>query len=253
MLLEGKTAVVYGGGGSIGGAVAKAFAAEGARVFLAGRTEEPLARTAEEIRAAGGRAEIAIVDALEAEAVDTHAGAVASEAGGIDISFNAITHGDVQGTPMVEMDVEDYLAPVVNGVRTLFLTSKAAAHHMKRQGSGVILIFGGAGDPMKDYSLGGLQTGFEAMESMRRQLSMELGRDGIRVVTIRTGGIPDSISDSFEAKPEIVAGIEGATMLGRAATLKDVGDTAAFIASDKARTMTAATVNISAGSLIDHQ
>src|SRR5690349_20436106 len=105
MLLEGKTAVVDGGGGSIGGAVAKAFAAEGARVFLAGRTEETLARTADQIRDAGGRAEIAIVDALDAEAVDTHADAVASEAGGIDISFNAITHGDVQGTPMVEMDV----------------------------------------------------------------------------------------------------------------------------------------------------
>ncbi len=253
MLLEGKSAVVYGGGGSIGGAVAKAFAAEGARVFLAGRTEETLARTADEIRGAGGRAEIAIVDALDAEAVDAHADAVASEANGIDISFNAITHGDVQGTPMVEMDVEDYLAPVVNGVRTLFLTSKAAARHMKRRHSGVILIFGGAGDPMKDYSLGGLQTGFEAMESMRRQLSMELGRDGIRVVTMRSGGVPDAIDDDFEAKPEIVEGIEAMTMLGRAATFEDVGATAAFIASDKARTMTAATVNISSGALIDHQ
>jgi len=151
------------------------------------------------------------------------------------------------------MAVEDYLAPVVNGVRTLFLTAAAAARHMRRRKSGVILIFGGAGDPVKEYDLGGLQTGLEAIESMRRQLSMELGPDGIRVVTIRTGGIPEGISDEWEGKAAIEASIAGATMLGRAASLREVGDTAAFIASDKARSMTAATVNISAGSLIDHQ
>ncbi|HTU13965.1 MAG TPA: SDR family oxidoreductase [Solirubrobacterales bacterium] len=252
MLLQGKNAVVYGGGGSIGGAAARAFAAEGARVFLAGRTERTLGATATDIRADGGRAEVAVLDAQDPEAVDAHADMVVGEAGGLDISFNAITHGDVQGTPMVEMELEDYLAPVVNGVRSLFLTSRAAARHMKRQGSGVIMIFGGSGDPVRNYSLGGLQTGFEAMESMRRQLSMELGEYGIRVVTMRSGGVPEAISDDFEAKDAIREGIVGATMLGRAATLRDVGDTAAFIASDKARTMTAATVNISAGSLIDH-
>jgi 3-oxoacyl-[acyl-carrier protein] reductase len=251
VLLQGKNAVVYGGGGSIGGAVARAFAGEGATVHLAGRTRARLEAVAEEIRSAGGTAETAEVDALDADAVTAHADAVAAAAGGIDICFNLISHGDVQGTPMVEMSLEDYERPVVTALRTTFLTSKAAARHMIRQGSGVILAFGGSGDPMRDYYLGGLQVAFEAIESMRRQLSAELGRHGVRVVTLRTGGVPESIPEGVEGREEIVEGIERLTMLGRAATLEDVGHAAAFAASDRARTMTAATINISCGALVD--
>jgi 3-oxoacyl-[acyl-carrier protein] reductase len=250
VLLEGKNAVIYGGGGAIGGAVARAFAREGAKVFLAGRTRARLEAVAEGIRAAGGAAETAEVDALDERAVDAHADAVAA-AGGIDVSFNLISHGDVQGTPMAEMQVEDYLRPVVTAVRTTFLTWRAAARHMARQGSGVILVFGGSGPPMRDYHLGGLQVAFEAMESMRRQLSAELGPRGVRVVTLRTGGVPETIPDGFEGREAIVGDIEKQTMLGRPATFEDVGNVAAFVASDRARTMTAATVNISAGALID--
>jgi 3-oxoacyl-[acyl-carrier protein] reductase len=251
LLLEGRNAVIYGGGGSIGGAVARAFAREGATVFLAGRTRAKLEEVAEEIRSAGGAAETAVVDALDGQAVDEHADAVAGEAGSIDISFNLITHGDVQGIPMAEMSLEDFERPVVTAVRTTFLTTRAAARHMIRQGSGVILAFGGSGDPMRDYYLGGLQVAFEAIESMRRQLASELGRHGVRVVTLRTGGVPESIPEGVDGREAIVEGIEKLTMLGRAATLVDVGNVAAFVASDRARTMTAATVNISSGALTD--
>ena len=136
MLLEGRNAVIYGGGGSIGGAVARAFAREGARVFLAGRTRTSLENVAEEIRSAGGAAETAVVDALDEKAVDDHADAVAVEAGRIDICFNLISHGDVQGIPLVEMAPEDFERPVLTALRTMFLTSRAAARHMIRQGSG---------------------------------------------------------------------------------------------------------------------
>jgi NAD(P)-dependent dehydrogenase (short-subunit alcohol dehydrogenase family) len=251
MLLEGKNAVIYGGGGAIGGAVARTFAREGARVFLAGRTVEKLERVAADVRAAGGQADVARVDALDERMVDEHADAVAAAAGSIDISFNLIGHGDVQGTPMVEMDVEDYLQPVATAVRTFFVTSRAAARHMMRAGGGVILVFGGAADPPRGYHLGGLQTAFQAMEAMRRQLSLELGAHGVRVVTLRTSGIPESIPEGFERRDAIAAGIEGSTMLGRAATLEDVGNVAAFVASDRARTMTAAAANISCGTFCD--
>ena len=251
MLLADKSAVIYGGGGMIGGAVARAFAREGARVFLAGRTMEKLDTVAEEIRSAGGAAETAQVDALDAAAVDEHADAVAAEAGGIDISFNLITHGDVQGTPMAEMELEDYVRPVVSAVSTTFLTARAAARHMIRRGSGVILVFGGSGPPLRGYSLGGVQVAFEAMESMRRQLSSELGPHGIRVVTLRSGGVTESLPEGFPGRERIVSDIEKTTMLGRAATLEDVGNAAAFAASDWGRTMTAATVNVSCGALID--
>ena len=118
MLLEDKNAVIYGAGGAIGGAVGRAFAREGARVFLAGRTLTRLEKVAEEIRSTGGIAETARVDALDEKAVDEHADAVAASAGGIDISFNLISHGDVHGTPMADMDLEDYARPVVTAVRT---------------------------------------------------------------------------------------------------------------------------------------
>jgi NAD(P)-dependent dehydrogenase (short-subunit alcohol dehydrogenase family) len=235
MLLKGKNAVVYGGGGAIGGAVARGFAREGARVFLAGRTLSTLGPIAEEIGA-----EYAVVDALDGAQVDAHAATI----GRIDISFNAITHDDVQGTPMAEMDVEDYLAPVLAAVRTNVLTWQAAARH----GASVILNFGGAGDPPRGAHLGGLQTAFHAIEAMRRQFSTETG---IRVVTLRTGGVPESLPHGFQGRDAIVESLEAATLNGRCATLEDVGDVAAFVASDKARTMTAATVNVSAGALLD--
>jgi 3-oxoacyl-[acyl-carrier protein] reductase len=251
VLLEGKNAVIYGGGGAIGGAVARAFAREGARVFLAGRTLARLEEVAADIRAAGGKADTAEVHALDERAVDAHADAVASQAGSIDVCLNVISHGDVQGTPFVEMAVEDYLRPVDTAVRTTFLTSRAAGRHMVRQGSGVLLAFGGSGDPPRDYYLGGLQVAFEAIEAMRRQLSSELGRHGVRFVTLRTGGVPETIPPGTEGREAIVESIERETMLGRVATLEDVGNVAAFVASDRARAMTAATVNISYGALID--
>ena len=250
MLLPEKTAIVYGGGGSIGGAVARAFAREAARVYLVGRSQAKLDRVAEEIRSAGGAVETAQLDALDPEAVDRHAATVAAEAGGIDISFNLITHGDVQGTPMAEMDVEDYLRPVETAVRTTFITARAAARHMIPQGSGVILFFGGEGDPPRGAALGGLLTAFHAMEAMRRQLGTELGPHGIRTVTLRTGGVPESIADEQE-RARIAPAIEESALVGRAATLEDVANVATFVASDQARTMTAATVNVSAGALLD--
>lgn len=251
MLLEGKNAVIYGGGGSIGGAVARAFGREGSNVFLAGRTRTKLQEVAGEIRSAGGVAEIAEVDALDEKAVDEHADTVAAEAGSIDICFNLISHGDVQGTPLVEMPLDDFERPVVTALRTIFLTSRATARHMIRQGSGVILIFGGYGDPSRDYYLGGLQVAFQAMESLRRQLSAELGHYGIRVVTLQTGGITETIPEGFDGREAIVESIEEATMLGRAATLADVGNVAAFAASDHARAMTATALNITCGSVVD--
>jgi 3-oxoacyl-[acyl-carrier protein] reductase len=253
MLLENKTAVIYGGAGGVGNAVARAFAREGASVYLAGRTQATLDAVAAEIRAAAGTAETAMLDALEEGAVDRHADAVAAEAGGIDISFNLIAHPYTHGTPLAEMSVEDFMAPVDTAARTTFITARAAARHMIPRRSGVILAFGGPGDrsgPLRDYFLGGTQVAFDAIETMRRQLAVELGPHGIRVVTLASGGIPETMPD-FDGRQEVVDMIEAQTLLGRAATLEDVGNTAAFAASDRARTMTAATLNVSAGALID--
>lgn len=227
MLLNAKHAVIYGGSGSIGGAVARAFAAEGAVVHAPSHAE---------------------VDALDEAAVDAHAASLPR----IDISFNAIQIGDVQGTPMAEMAVDDYVDPLARQVRTQFLTTRAAVRRMREHGEGgVLLFFGGTGDPPRGFALGMLQAGFHAVEHMRRQLAVELGPDRIRTVTLRTGGIPESLPDGMDGADAIAESLAASTLSGRCATLEDVGRVAAFVASDGGRTMTGATVNVSAGALLD--
>jgi NAD(P)-dependent dehydrogenase (short-subunit alcohol dehydrogenase family) len=249
MLLENKVAVIYGAGGPIGGAAARAFAREGARVFLAGRTGAKLAKVSDVIRANGGSVETAVVDALDEKAVDGYVDAVVAQAGSIDISFNCIGYGDIQ-QPLMEISVGDYLQPITNAMRTQFLTTRAAARHMIPRGSGVILAFGGDG-PQTLPGLGGFKVALDAIEGLRRQWAVELGPHGIRVVTLKTGGVPESIPEGEPGRDEISASIEQGTLLHRAATLADVGNVAAFVASDLARTITATEVNISCGALVD--
>jgi 3-oxoacyl-[acyl-carrier protein] reductase len=258
VLLEGENAVIYGAGGAVGGAVARAFAREGAMVFLAGRTQAKLDKVAEEIHAAGGVAEAAQVDALDEQAVDRYVDGVAQRAGSIDISFNLISYADLQGTPLAQMRLEDFERPVITAVRTQFLTSRAAARHMIGQGSGVILTFGGAGgrDPIRDYTsggfqvyLGGFQVALGALDVLRRQLAVELGPHGIRVVTLHSGGVPETTCEDW--REAITQSFIDTSMLKRVETLEDVGNVAAFAASDLARTMTATALNITCGRVAD--
>jgi len=241
VLLEDRNAVIYGAGGAIGRAVALAFAREGATVHLTGRTLGSLEGVAAEVRSAGGSAELAELDALEETAVDEHADAVAARAGSIDVSLNAISHGEVFGTALVELPLADFERPVQTAVRSTFLTARAAARHMIRQGSGVILMFGGYGAPQRDFHLGGFQVGLSAVDALRRQLAAELGPHGVRVVTIQSTGVGDAAAGAIPHR----------TLLGRPATLEDVGHAAAFAASDHAGAMTATALNITCGEEVD--
>jgi NAD(P)-dependent dehydrogenase (short-subunit alcohol dehydrogenase family) len=228
--------------------VSEAFAREGARVHLVGRAAAPLEAIASRIRDAGGLAETATVDALDERAVDAHADDVATRFGSLDISFNLISHGDVQGTPLAEMSLDDFERPVITAVRTMFITTRAAARHMIRRRSGVILVFGGYGDPPRGHHLGGLQVAFQAQEALRRNLAAELGPYGVRALTIQTSGIVDSLPEGME---RIANGIAATTLLGRGGTLADVANAAVFAASDLAASMTATKLNISGGTFVD--
>jgi 3-oxoacyl-[acyl-carrier protein] reductase len=262
VLLENKNAVIYGGGGTVGGAVARAFAREGAKVYLAGRTLATLDKVAEEIAVAGGVAETARVDALDEQAVDEHADAVAKRAGGIDVSFNAISHGDVHGTPLLEMAFEDFARPITTATRSLFLTTRAAARHMAKQGSGVILAITATTAQKTIPNVGGTGVTFDAIESLCRQWASELGPRGIRVVWLQTTGIPEAISDTVDRFPdygtgsgegmtreELIAWLQAETMLNRLTSLAEVANAAAFMASDQASAMTATAANITCGSV----
>jgi NAD(P)-dependent dehydrogenase (short-subunit alcohol dehydrogenase family) len=247
MLLDERNAVIYGGAGGIGGAVARAFAAEGASVHLAGRTAATLEAVADDIRSRGGRAGTAVVDALDEAALDAHLDGIAA-AGGIDVVLNVIGHPYTHGVPVHEMALDDYVAPIDVAVRSSFLVWRAAARHMVARGSGVILAFGGTGPATA--GLGGTQVAFGTVEVMRGQFAVELAPHGVRVVSLQTGGIPETISD-----PEVRAQIEDLTArqspLGRAADLEDVGRIAAFLASAHARAITGTEINMTSGSVID--
>jgi 3-oxoacyl-[acyl-carrier protein] reductase len=257
VLLERKNAVIYGGAGSVGGAVARAFAREGARVFLAGRTLATLDQVAEEIASAGGTVETAQVDALDQRAVDEHADAVAGTAGGIDVSFNAISHGDVHGAPLIEMSLEDFARPITTAMRTQFLTTKAAVRHMTRQGSGVVMAITATTARLAIPEVGGTGVTFDAIESLCRQWACELGRYGVRVVWLQTTGLPEALADtdvfpgygtgSAMTRAELIAWQRRRTQLNRLTSLAEVGNVAAFMASDHAGAMTATAANITCG------
>ncbi|MGW3766695.1 SDR family NAD(P)-dependent oxidoreductase [Actinomadura verrucosospora] len=249
MLLENKTAVVYGGGGAIGGAMARGFAAEGARVFLAGRTPAKLDAVAEEIRAAGGLAETARVDALDEDAVNGWVDSVVETAGSVDVSVNAISQ-DALFMPLLDMPAADFGRAMDKVARSFLVTTRAAARHMVKQNSGVILHFGGSDPTNRLPGIGTVQIGCDMVEAIRRQWACELGPHSVRVLSMRTGGIPESMPNIPDMEP-IKQQMVDATLLKRAATLADVGRVAAFLASDHAASLTSTQVNISAGALVD--
>ena len=246
MLLHGKTAIVYGAGGAIGSAVARAFGAEGAKVFLSGRTLGPVEAVAQEIVAAGGSAEAAQVDALDEDAVDRHADRVAEEAGGIDVSFNAIGIHAVQGTPLTELALSDFAFPITTWPSTQFLTARAAARHMVGKGAGVIITLTASPARLALPGAGGFGVACAAIEALTRTLAAELGPEGVRVVGLQPHRIGDSgaSADPRSDEAEFRKALEDMTLLKRLPTLAEVANTAVFLASDHAGAMTGAVANL---------
>ncbi len=220
MLLSEKVAVVYGAGGAIGGAVARAFEAEGARVFATGRE----------------------VDALDEQAINDHLDGV----GRVDISFNAIGIPDatVVGEPLVEMDAERFAAPITAYTSSYFLTARLAARRMIAQGSGVIMtataLLARTGAPL----LGGYSPAMAAKDALTRALSVELAPHGVRVVGLRPQAMPETstIKEAYERRADATgltweqfqASLASRTHPRRLMTLSEMADVAAFMASDRA-------------------
>jgi NAD(P)-dependent dehydrogenase (short-subunit alcohol dehydrogenase family) len=251
-LLTDKTAIVYGAGGAIGGAIARTFAREGATVHLAGRTRETLDAVAADIAAAGGRAHVAVLDATDEHAVDAHA----EQVGRIDISLNLINRGDDQGTPLVDMSVERVLGALTTGVATSFITARAAARQM--QGSGVILHLTSGSARAAQPGMGNTGPTDAATEALHRYLAAELGPAGIRVVGIHTAAVRETLTAEKVAAVNgadpaaidvdaILAGISQMTMLRRQPALQQIAETATFLASDRAGAITSGIVNATCG------
>jgi NAD(P)-dependent dehydrogenase (short-subunit alcohol dehydrogenase family) len=262
MLLEDKAAVIYGAGGAIGGAVARAFAREGARLFLTGRDLAKVDAVATEVVAAGGVAETSQVDALDETAVGEHLDTVIGSAGGLDISFNAIGPGPADDrVPLIELGADAFARPVAFYTRSNFITATAAARHMSARGSGVIVTLTALPGRLPANLIGGQAPAWAAVEAFTRSLALELGPAGVRVVCLRSHAIPETplIEENFATASraagvtaaQFQAKLEQTTLLGRLPTLAEVADTAAFVASDGAGAMTATVVNLSAGGFTD--
>ncbi|MEV0069722.1 MULTISPECIES: SDR family NAD(P)-dependent oxidoreductase [unclassified Amycolatopsis] len=260
MLLEGKNAIVYGAAGAAGSAVARAFAREGARVFLTGRNLAKLDALAKEI---GGAAETAVVDALDETAVESHCDAVVQAAGRIDISFNAvgIPQQGLQGIPLTDLPVASFLVPITTYTRAHFVTARAAARRMTVQRSGVILMHtpepGRVGVPM----LGGMGPAWAALEALNRELSVEYARSGVRAVCLRTTGMEETSTidvvfglhaDALGiTKEQFATVVAETTHRKRATTLAEFAEVAAFVASEKAAAMTGTVANLTGGVIVD--
>ena len=263
MMLNDKVAVIYGAGGAIGGAVALAFAREGAKLFLTGRRLAAVEAVAQEIVSAGGYADAAEVDVLDEWAVDQHLQSVIDEAGCIDISFNAVGIPDttILGVPLVELDLEQFSLPITTYTRSYFLTARLAARHMVRNKSGVIMRVTALHSRTGISLVGGYGPAMAAMEALTRDLSAELAPQGIRVVGLRPQAMPETgtIKEAFAPRAKASGmtweqwqkSLASKTHPRRLMTLAEMANVAVFIASDQASGMTGTTVNLTMGSLDD--
>ena len=271
MLLETKTAIVYGAGGAIGSAVARAYAREGATVHLAGRTRSTLDEVAQRIRHDGGVAHVAQVDVLDRAAVERHADDVAAVRG-IDICFNATSNDDVQGTPLLAMPFEEFLRPVTKAVTAHFNVAVAVGRHMTRSGRGVILVMAGGREAIP--RLGGSHVAWAALAGLCRQLAAEFGPYGVRVSWLLSPGSPGY--DDHDGRPDGAGAASGTApgaalgeaeapaapgtaaapgtvglLTGHLPSYGEVANVAVFAASDWARTITASEINFTGGAVVD--
>jgi NAD(P)-dependent dehydrogenase (short-subunit alcohol dehydrogenase family) len=246
MLLEDKAAIVYGASGAIGSAVARAFARAGAHVHLAGRTLAPLEAVAEAIRDADGVAHASPLDVLDRVALRRHASEIAETEGGIDVCFNATSNDDIQGTRFLDLPFEEFMQPVTKALTAHHAIATAIAPHMARRGQGVIIVMAGGREAIP--RLGGSHVAWSALAALCRQLAADLGPHGIRVAWLLSPGSPPSGDHADDSQ---IAPTAGGLIPRHQPSLKEVADIATYLASDSARTITAAEINMTGGVVVD--
>lgn len=256
--LENKVAVIYGDG-TIGAAMAKAFSREGALIFLTGRTEAKLDTITKEILSDGGIIETTKLDALNEQAVEKHLRDTVSKSGKIDISFNAIgvSGSDTHDSALAELSVADFARPITIYTHSHFITAKTAVRYMNKQGFGVILMHTPNASHVSLPFIGGLAPAWAAIEALCRSLSVECGPNGVRTVCLMTTSIPETslMNEVWRIRAksrgitveQLRTTIEGMTHLKRLTTLKELTDTAVFVASDEGSAITGTVINLTAG------
>jgi 3-oxoacyl-[acyl-carrier protein] reductase len=261
MLLEHKTAVIYGAGGAVGSAVARAFAAEGAMVYLAGRHMVALTPVLDEITKVHGRADAGEVDALDEQAVQQHFAGIVEQSGRVDISFNCASFGYFLGAPIIELSVDEFTSGITDVMRAQFLTTRAAGTHMKQQGGGVILAITATPARHPIPEVGNFGVACAAIEGLCRQIAVDLGPHGVRAVCIRSAGSPDApgVARSYEYLAEQLGispkafeeTLAARTALKRLPLLAEVANAAVIMASDRASAISGTVANLTCGEVLD--
>jgi NAD(P)-dependent dehydrogenase (short-subunit alcohol dehydrogenase family) len=261
VLLKARTAIIYGASGAVGGAVARAFSREGARVVLAARRREPLDEVSKDITSQAGLAEVLPVDATDARDVARHLDAVTNRFGPVTLMFNAISWDDTQGQMLCDMPFDKFFAPIQTGLTSWFHTGTALAKHMARHGGGAILGITANAGRQPTPGVGGFGVACAAVENYLRQLAAESGPDQVRVCWVRSPGSPDA--PGVREAWQLYGNQKGMTFdevhhefakdvpLRRITSLAQVANAAVLLASDLASGMTATLANATGGAQID--
>lgn len=258
--LKNKIAVIYGAGG-VGATVAKAFAAEGAKVYLASRNITQLKAVAESD--GSGLINIASLDASDENAVEDHLKQLVDEEGKIDVSFNAIGIPQTghQGTAFIELSVENFLKPVTIYSQSHFITARAAAKYMVSQGEGLILMNTPSPSRISVPFMGGMPSAWSSVEALSRTISAECGSKGVRSVCILTSAMPDTplIDEVYNLHAnahgidynQFHAIMESKTHTKRLTSIQDLAKAAVFLASDDGVAITGTILNLTSGIVVN--
>ena len=263
MLLKNKVAVIFAAGGAVGGKVAQEFAREGATVFLSSHKLESVKKTAQAIGSAEAQVSVERIDALNQDEVNAYLDRAVKRAGRIDIVFNAIGPASASDLVMPSTDIpaDKFLSYINTSVLSQFITARSAARHMLPRRSGAVVFM--TATPAKGVAplLAGHAAAHAAIEGLTRSLATEWGSSGIRVVAVRSAGMPESprIQEVFQAfahamgttKEMFAQGTSERTLLKRMPTLADTARTICFLASDYANSLTGAIINASCGEVMD--
>jgi NAD(P)-dependent dehydrogenase (short-subunit alcohol dehydrogenase family) len=238
--LDGRVAVVTGGGGGIGRASAAELAAQGARVVVADVAEDAARGAADEIMARGGQAISAHTDVTSPEQLQTLMERTLEAFGGLDVMFN--NAGVADGGPLLQWSPERYRRVIAVNQDGVFYGIQAAARAMQQTGRGGVIINTGSvyGRLASLYSIG-YQASKAAVEVMTRVAALELAPDRIRVVNVAPGIVDTPMVDAYR-EAGIIDAMAKKQMRGALVQPRDVASVVAFLASDAAACINGTTV-----------
>jgi len=261
--LKDKVAVVFAASGEIAGAVARSFSEHGAKVYVTARNLHAVKALAQEIKALGGSAEAAKVDALNEAEIDEFLKKVVDSNGKLDIVFNGIgiDYSEMGGRPPTTVATfEQFMAPIEKICGSQFLTSRVAAKYMiETQSEGTILLLTAALSRSKLPNLAGMTAASAAVEGLTRVMATEWGGNCIKVSCICAGALMETkrisgwIDDAAKQygipTEQLVAQYKAFDILKTSPTLRQLGETAAFLASETGIAFNSHVVDVDCGKL----